>query len=103
MPITTVKPGDTIYINLRTWAIDNSWFDELRLPQQDTSNFVVRGIILRLSLNKKSIDIQFPAFNETYTKISHSAFAAYAHTTELLPTDTLIDATFVRLHPQLTS
>ena len=27
----------TIYVPLRTWAIDNSWFDELRLPQQDTT------------------------------------------------------------------
>jgi hypothetical protein len=103
MPITTVRQGDRIYINLRTWAIDNSWYDALRLPDQDTSTFVVQGIILRLSLNKKSIDIQFPVFDEIYTKISHSAFAAYAHTTELLPTDTLVDSVFVRLHPQLVS
>jgi hypothetical protein len=103
MPITIVKPGDTIYVPLRTWAIDNSWFDELRLPQQDTSTYVVLGTILRLSTNKKTIDISFPVFNETYTRVSHSAFAAYGHSTALLPTDTLVDAAFVRLHPQLIS
>ena len=103
IPINNVKAGDTIYIPLRTWAVDNSWYDELRLPNQDTSSFVVLGTILRLSPNKKTIDITFPVFDETYTKITHGAFAAYGHTTALLPSDTLIDAAFVLLHPQLIS
>jgi hypothetical protein len=103
VPITSVRQGATIYINLRTWALDNSWYDELRLPQQESSSFVVLGIVLRLSTNRKTIDLSFPVFAENYLRITHSAFASYAHTTELLPTDTLVDAAFVLLHPQLIS
>ena len=103
VPITSVKARDVIYIPLRTWSVDNTWFDELRLPDQDTSHFVVRGIILRLSINKRFLDISFPVFNETYLKITHSAFAAYGHTTALLVTDTLVTDAFVQLHPQLVS
>jgi hypothetical protein len=102
VPITSVTQGDIIYINLRTWAVDNSWYDELRLPRQDSSTFIVLGTVLRLSANRKTIDLHFPVFGETYLRISHSAFAAYSHSTSIQPTDTLVDTAFVLLHPQLT-
>ncbi len=37
-PITLVTPGQTVYVDLRSWGVD--WYNELTLPDKDTKTYV---------------------------------------------------------------
>ena len=59
-PITSVKPGDTVFINLRffNWT----WHDQLHLPNSDTTDYYVTTATYRSNLYTSSATKPFSFF-----------------------------------------
>jgi hypothetical protein len=61
--VTSVKPGDKVYIDLRSWSYRSDWFNNLGLPHSDTKTYVVEGIYQKAYAQQgKKIDLRIPIF-----------------------------------------
>ena len=102
LPITEFKNGDKIYVHLINWSANNSWYKNLRLPQQPYADYMVQGKIMKISGKKKNTcSINFPVFNETYT-ISHSELNSYNPSISIdFGKQILVTNELVILHPQI--
>jgi hypothetical protein len=101
LPIADLLVDSIIYVPLRKWSIDNTWYDALQLPDTPTHTYLVLGRITRFNAARTAISIYFPVFSETYPNIKHAEFASYGHSTQLAPTDIVISAEFIAQYPQI--
>ena len=64
--VTSVKPDDTVYIDLRTWSYDSEWFNRLKLPEASTKTYLVEAVFRNGYLNNgRKIDLRVPLFDQT--------------------------------------
>jgi RNase H-like domain found in reverse transcriptase len=65
-PITLVKPGDTVFVDIRSWG--SQWYSQLNLPDPDHSTYVVPLLYNRWANPKKTkLEGSVPIFNEHWT------------------------------------
>ena len=69
MNITTVQPGDTVYVDLRVYSLDDdgSWYDNLQLPSAYTKKYVMKGIYSKFIKDRTIITIKVPIFNDSFS------------------------------------
>ena len=69
MNITSVKPGDTVYVDLRVYSLDDDgiWYDNLKLPSAYTKRYVMKGVYSKFIKGRTIITIKIPIFNDTFT------------------------------------
>ena len=69
MNITSVKPGDTVYVDLRVYSLDDdgSWYDSLKLPSAYTKKYVMKGIYSNFLKDRTIITIKIPIFNDIFS------------------------------------
>jgi hypothetical protein len=69
MNITSVKPGDTVFVDLRVYSLDDdgSWYDNLKLPSAYTKRYVMKGTYLKFIKDRTIITIKIPIFNDVFT------------------------------------
>ena len=86
-PITSVEPGNTVFVNLRHWSADNrvAWYDQLQLPEQYNMEYYVKGQYKDFINDKHlRINIHFPVFDELYP-VDNVFVQLYGSYTELPP------------------
>lgn len=68
LSITTVSPGDTVYLSLRYFdGTDRMWYDSLGLPDK-AKLYVVQARVDRYAdRNRRRIVVKCPVFNDEYT------------------------------------
>ena len=103
LPIDNVALDSLIYVPLRQWSPDNTWFDALALPHMTTHSYVVLGLVQRFNAARTKITVMFPVFQEVYSNVSHAEFAAYGHSVLLAPTDIVVSADLILQFPQITN
>jgi hypothetical protein len=54
-PITELTPGETIYVDIRTYGYE--WYRQMRLPDKDTLTYVTRVAITGWSSNKRQRNV----------------------------------------------
>jgi hypothetical protein len=84
-PIDLVEPGLVVYVDLRSWNVDNEglWYDRLPMPDKYDKQYVVKGIYGEYVNKKHShIYITFPVFNETHN-VDNIFVTHYGYITEL--------------------
>ena len=65
LPVTLVSPGDTVYVDLRSYGYP--WFATLLLPNYDTTSYVVACRYVRFVTNTNTlITLHCDLFDETY-------------------------------------
>jgi hypothetical protein len=62
--ILDVKPGDTVFVDLRSYGAD--WYSSLDLPNLHTSSYYVQYIYKNFNQRKTRIKCYAPVFNETF-------------------------------------
>ena len=55
LPITEVRPGDVIFVDLRRW--DECWYDQLNLPNAYSFKHVVKAVYTRWDLDKAKREV----------------------------------------------
>lgn len=63
-PITEVSPGDTVYVDLRTYQA--AWYDELPFSDKYTRKYVLEYKYLRMKYNDTRVLMYCPVFNEEF-------------------------------------
>ena len=67
LDITLVKPGDTVYVDIRSWGA--GWYENITLPDKLTSTYVAECIYGNFCGSKnrpqKKLFAKFPAFNNS--------------------------------------
>jgi phospholipid-translocating ATPase len=98
-PITAVKPGDTVYVDLRCYGAN--WYQNLRLPDCDFKTYVVVYTYTRWIKPNIKIEAVCDIFKETFP-LDHVFVKMYGSVftfDESLMV--LIDEDFVSRHPQV--
>jgi hypothetical protein len=97
--ITSVVPGDTVYVDLRRWG--EAWYDQLGLEDAyETIHVVECSYRAWNGRGRKKINIHCMIFDENLT---FDAYEVYCWGTIKRMSDkmTLIDERFVRAHPEV--
>ena len=99
-PITLVKPGDFVYVDLRSYGPD--WYDQLQLPDSDSKTYVLHYEYLRWNNEKQTKIIAFcKLFDETFSVDGYFVYA-YGSAHQFDPgTMVLIDKSLVSRFPAL--
>jgi hypothetical protein len=105
-PITLVKPGDTVFVDIRSWG--SHWYSQLNLPDLDHSIYVVPLIYTKWANSKRTkLEGSVPIFNEHWAgRKSLDAFFVFSwgskhdFNQDLM---TLVDENLLILYPSLLS
>jgi hypothetical protein len=57
--VSSAKPGDTVYLDLRSWSYGSTWFDDLKLPNSDRKLYLVEAKYEK-GRNTRKIDLRAP-------------------------------------------
>ena len=98
--ITTVKPGDIVFVDLRSFGA--TWYQNLGLQDPDHITYVVEATYMNwLNKNKTKINMKYIIFEETYAT-TNSFVLFYGSTKDFNPTSMrLVDAQLVWQFPSL--
>eukprot|EP00981_Chlorochromonas_danica_P007575 scaffold1801_cov193-Ochromonas_danica.AAC.2 len=99
-PITTVIPGDEVYVDLR-W-FNHAWYDRLPIPDREHSLYVLKFVYGDLSGSKAKSRILATCtlMRETY-KVDNYFVQAYGSMKTLQPHTTLVDESFCVKYPDI--
>jgi hypothetical protein len=99
-PITEIRPGDTVYVDLRSYG--SAWYDALQLPYKIGQRYVIKykyGPFQTQS--KRKINCSNTVFDESFV-VDHFFVFAYGQAKTFNSSFmTLIDASFVLEYPQV--
>jgi hypothetical protein len=101
-PITSVQPGDSVYVDLRWYG--SEWYSSLSLPNLHFSTYVIlmkygEWVVGRAS-NHLKIKAYVPVFQDEWIMDPYSVFA-WGSSKTLLPSMQVVDSQFLVLYPQL--
>ena len=98
-PITEVKPGDTVYVDIRCYSAE--WYKGLGLTDAEHNTYVVIYRYTKWS-NAQHTKLQAicDILDELHT-VNHDFVIRYGSRKEFLPYMTLIDRAFVIRFPQI--
>jgi hypothetical protein len=98
-PISRVKPGDEVFVDLRSFGY--SWYEELCLPNADIKTYVLIFRYLNWTSKPLKIKVRCDIFRETF-EVDHTFVHCYGSVTTFNPEFmVLIDDSFVKLYPQV--
>jgi len=101
VPITEVKPGDTVYVDLRCYGA--TWYGTLPLPDLHHKTYLLEYVYKEwVNKHHTKIKASCPIFGETFV-VDHVFVRSYGSRHEL-PTGegfVLVDEDLVRQHPAL--
>ena len=87
--ITTVQPGDILYLSLRYFdGLNNMWYDSLNLPEMDKTYVVEISVSELTGRSNNKVKVICTAFNDIYI-LSHYDILAYC-TSKLLVSEQVI-------------
>ena len=95
--IAVVSPGDSVFVDLRSWG--ELWYQSLPLPDSDHVQYLVRGKYLRFANKSRTkIWMEYPDFHE---KAIVDNFFVHAYgSAKLQPLHSvLVDAAFIKANP----
>jgi len=97
--ITTVKPGDSVYVDLRSWGA--FWYSKLALPDRDTTNYYALCTYGNFA-NKSQTRIKsfYPVLGESYT-VDNLFVVDYGSRFSTSAPDVLVDETFMATYGDL--
>ena len=96
--ITTLGPGDIFYLDIRTYG--HLWYNNLSLPNADTHTYLVRCVVETWEIVGAKLYIVDEVLGTEFTYRNFDVLS-YAYRRTLSDRDTLIDADFIVLYPQL--
>jgi hypothetical protein len=96
-PITTVKPGDTVYVDLRYYGF--AWYESLLLPDSAHVLYVVEMLYIDLSSSKRKITAKCILFDEVLV-FDHYTVVRFGSNKNVNDMK-LIDAKFCIQYPQV--
>ena len=102
-PITEVGPGDTVYVNIRSYGA--TWYSKLPLPDLFHTDYVVEYFYRHFANKRKTqIVAECKVFNEKHT-VNHDFVKRYG-SNKNIPSDTdatvkVVDEVMVRDYPEL--
>lgn len=98
-PITNVKPGDKVFVDLRSYGA--AWFDSIGLPESYLKRYVVLYNYTKwTAASHLKIQAYCPIFKETFT-VNHMFVRSYGSTFSLDPNMILVDSALVQAYPSL--
>jgi hypothetical protein len=98
-PITSVAPGDQVFVDLRSY--NDSWYQALKLPNCDTTTYVVVYNYLRWHKKPFSLVAHCPIFKENFN-VDHLFVFRYGSIKIFDESQMiLVDADFVSRYPQV--
>ena len=100
-PITEVSPGDSVYVDIRSFG-NPQFYVELALPDPDHTCYVVLGVYREwANPQHKKISLFFALFKQLCT-VDHDYVLRYGSVKVFDATHmVLVDATFARAHPKV--
>lgn len=97
LPISKIKPGDEVYVNLRSWG--ELWYQGLPIPDPLHSSYYVRSRYTKWQNVKHTrIWIEFPDFDAPYV-VDHFFVTTYGSLHELPHGSTLVDSALLERYP----
>jgi hypothetical protein len=102
-PISEVKPGDSVYLNLRFFSNDDTeeWYEQLKLNECFTTQYFVKMIYGELNKRKTHIHASIPILQDNFPRFSHSDVRMWGMNSNLTPDMILIDDTYLSANPSL--
>jgi hypothetical protein len=102
LKISLVKPGDRVYVDLRTYSLQDNgrWYDSLNLEDAYTKQYVLKARYGRYNHKENKIQIYFELYNQTMYW-SNSDVQWYGTNFDLNDNMILVDDKFAELHPQV--
>ena len=98
-PITEVKPGDTVYVDIRCYSAE--WYKGLGLTDAEHNTYVVIYRYTKWSnAQHTKLQVTCDILDEQHT-VNHDFVIRYGSRKEFLPYMTLIDRAFVIRFPQI--
>ena len=101
LPITSVQPGDTFYLNLRYYG--TAWYDQLDLPESTTVRYAVPARYedwRRTSgQRQRKITVSIPLFGETLVPWDNLLVFLHGSYFELTDNMRVVDREFAIQHP----
>jgi hypothetical protein len=104
LPITSVAPGDSVYVDLRWYGRYASWYQQLGLPDPDHSRYVVRFDYTKWSRNGSKIEARCLVFGDHFkgTKALNGYFVfAWGSKKVFTPDMILVDEDLIVAYPSL--
>lgn len=101
-PITSVQQGDTVYVDIRTYSLEDNggWYDSLQLPDAYTKKYVMKAIYSKVVHERNIITIKIPIYRDTFSW-NHSSVLWYGSDTTLTDDMILVDRELLSRYPQL--
>jgi hypothetical protein len=102
LKISLVKPGDRVYVDLRTYSLQDNgrWYDNLNLDDAYTKQYVLRATYGKYSNKENKIQIHFELYNQTMYW-ANADVQWYGTNFDLSDNMVLVDDKFAELHPQV--
>jgi len=103
-PITEVKPGVVVYVDLRSWGA--TFYKGLDIPDKYHTTYLVKGIYGSWKNKTQTlIETDYPVFKETYI-VNHDFVKRYGSNTTFKPSapaynEILVDDAFVNKYPSV--
>jgi hypothetical protein len=99
-PITDVRPGMEVYVDLRCYGWD--WYDLLDLPDKHVLTYVVKYVYRDyVGANRTKIKAYCPIFDETFTVANHFVMTYGSDVVFDSATMILIDEALIARYPAL--
>jgi len=102
-PITSVTPGDEVYVDLRSWG--PGWYSKLDLPDKDHLTYVVKLQYTNWANTKRlKLDGYVPVFDERWegrNSLDGYFVYAYGSNKKLEPNQILITEELISEHPRV--
>ena len=102
LKISLVKPGDRVYVDLRTYSLQDNgrWYDSLNLEDAYTKQYVLKARYGRYNHKENKIQIYFELYNQTMYW-SNSDVQWYGTSFALTDNMILVDADFAKKFPRV--
>ena len=98
-PVTSVKPGDKLFVDLR--AFGSKWYDELELPEHRARTYVVEFNVGKLEPSKRKITATCSVWPGTVNTFSEYDLRCWGQWQQLQPGHILVDRALLRAHPSI--
>jgi hypothetical protein len=100
-PISEVKPGDSVFLNLRFLSADDTeeWFEQLSLPDCFVQQYVVKMVYGELNKQKTHIFAFIPILKENLPRFSHCEVRMWGMQFHLTSNMCLVDDVYLDSHP----
>ena len=100
-PITSVKLGDTVYIDLRAFCTNSNflWYRNLNLPSSNSKTYVFKATVSKFFKQNSIVEVTSSLYQPT--KLTHSTLLWYTHQHFSNPDMIEVTTDFTKIYPQV--